>query len=58
MELSTVVKAALVAVLVSSRTPSEQEESVLMVKPSGLKSGLRAVRAACRSWRDLLSPRM
>ena len=49
-----VVTAALVAVRASLRTPSEQEDRLLIVKPRGLKSGLRVVRAACRSWRALV----
>ena len=51
--LSIVLIAAWLAFRASSSTPSEQEERLLMVKPRGLKSGLRALRAVSRSCRDL-----
>ena len=57
MEVRMVDIAAWPALTASLRTPAEQEDSEVIVKPRGLKSGLRSVRllvrAAWSSCRDL-----
>ena len=57
MEFSMVDIATWPALTASRSTPAEQEDSELIVKPRGWKSGLRSVRlevrASCRSCRDL-----
>ena len=57
IELSMVDIATWPAFTASLSTPAEQEDSELIVKPRGWKSGLRSVRlvvrASCRSCRDL-----